>query len=94
MFDCFCLLLFWFGDDFGEGGLCDRIMGCVGLMSKFDWDIFLFLLCVIIFWHEENVAYIYFYFYLVFVDFMYRACFWFLLFSVVYVFGIRFNVIV
>ena len=35
-------------------------------MSKFDWDIFLFLLCVIIFWHEENVAYIYFYFYLVF----------------------------
>ena len=64
MFDCFCLLLFWFGDDFGEGGLCDRIMGCVGLMSKFDWDII--LLCVIIFWHEENVAYIYFYFYLVF----------------------------
>ena len=67
-------------------------MGCVGLMSKFDWDIL--LLCVIIFWHEENVAYIYFYFYLVFFDFMYRACFWFLLFSVVYVFGIRFNVIV
>jgi len=33
-------------------------------MSKFDWDIL--LLCVIIFWHEENVAYIYFYFYLVF----------------------------